>query len=135
MRVVPGSQLTLELQPDLLRRYSTLRQCVHHVALNYPRGMKALAAECDLSESELSRRLNPSPNDPRSLDVNLMTQIMDVTDDYTPVHWLVARFLRDPEGRVNAAVEQLAQMVPHLMTLLAEAGISKPAGKRNGGRG
>lgn len=123
MRVVSGTQLTLELQPDLLRRYSTLRQCVHHSALNYERGMKALAADLDLSESELSRRLNPSDGDNRSCDVNLMVQVMEKTSDLTPLHWLMARFLRDPETSRQAAVQQLAQLMPHIATLLAEAGV------------
>lgn len=58
MRVVSGTQqLTLELQPGLLQRYSTLRQCLYHTALNYTRGIKSLAADLDLSESELTRRL------------------------------------------------------------------------------
>jgi hypothetical protein len=32
MRVVSSNQLTLELQPGLLQRYTTLRQCVYHTA-------------------------------------------------------------------------------------------------------
>lgn len=130
MRVVAANQLTLELQPDLLQRFSTLRQCVHHTALNYPRGMKNLAADLDLSESELSRRLSPSENDNRSCDVNLMVQIMDLTQDYTPLHWLMARFLRDPDARKQAAVEQLAQLMPAIATLLADAGVTSPKGAK-----
>lgn len=122
VRITASTQLTLELQPDLLRRYSTLRQCVHHTALNYPQGMKNLAAECDLSESELSRRLNPSEGDHRSCDVNLMVQIVQHTGDLTPLHWLMARFLRDAETRRGAAVDQLAQLLPQIATLLADAG-------------
>lgn len=130
MRVVAANQLTLELQPDLLRRFSTLRQCVHHVALNYQHGMKNLAADLDLSESELSRRLSPSENDNRSCDVNLMVQIMERTGDATPLHWLMARFLRDPDVRKQAAVEQLAQLVPEIVSLLADAGVSTKVARR-----
>lgn len=125
MRVATNTQqLTLELRPDLLRRFSTLRQCVHHTALSYSRGMKDLAADLDLSESELSRRLNPSEDDKRSCDVNLMVRIVEVTGDQEPLHWLMAKFLRDAESTKQAAVQQLAQLMPHIATLLAEAGAS-----------
>lgn len=127
MRVVSGTQIALELQPGLLQRYSTLRECVHHSVQNDPRGPKSVAADCDLSISELSRRLNPSEGDPRSCDVNLMVQVMDSTGDLMPLHWLMARYLRDNETRRNAAVDKLAQLVPEIAALLAEA--RAPAGK------
>lgn len=106
------------------------RQCVHHTALNYSRGMKCLAADCDLSESELSRRLHPSDGDNRSCDVNLMVRIVEVTGDLTPMHWLMAKFLQDTETRRGAAVEQLAQLMPQIAALLADAGVPAKAGRR-----
>lgn len=132
MRVVSSTQLTLELQPDLLKRYTTLRQCVWHTVMNYPRGPKALAADLDLSESELTRRLNPSENDSRSCDVNLMDQIMVLTGDLTPLQWQMAKHLRDQEAKRAAALDQVAGLVPHLVQLLADAGVSAPtkAGRR-----
>ncbi|MGE0521391.1 MAG: phage regulatory CII family protein [Candidatus Binatia bacterium] len=105
------SQLTLELNLGLLQRYRTLRECVHHTALDYPRGMKALAAECDLSESELSRRLNPTDGDKRSCDVDLAVTIMEVTGDLRPLHWLIAKFIPSEQDRRQAAVDTLAQML------------------------
>jgi len=130
VRVVSGTQLTLELQPGLLQRYTTLRQCLYHSAMNYTRGIKALAADLDLSESELTRRLNPSEGDPRSCDVNLMVQIVDATGDLTPLHWLMARFLRDSETRKQAAVDQLAILLPQIATLLADAGAPAKGARR-----
>lgn len=131
MRIVSNTQqLTFELQPDLLRRFSTLRQCVHHSVLGYERGMKALAADLDLSESELSRRLNPSEDDKRSCDVNLMVRIVELTGDLMPLHWLMAKFLRDAEASKQAAVQQLAQLMPHIAQLLVEAGAPPAKGTR-----
>lgn len=130
MRVVATNQLTFELQPGLLQRFASLRDCVQHTVLNDPRGMKAVAADCDLSLSELSRRLNPSEGEPRSCDVNLMVKVMESTNDYSPIHWLMAKFLRDSEARKSAAVEQLAQFMPVIATLLADAGVAMPKGAR-----
>lgn len=130
MRVVSGTQISLDLQPGLLQRYATLRECVHHSVQNDPRGPKAVAADCDLSVSELSRRLNPSEGDPRSCDVNLMVQVMDSTGDLMPLHWLMARFLRDRETKRAAAVDQLAQLMPQIAALLADANATAGKGRR-----
>lgn len=126
MRIVSENQLTLELQPSLLRRFSTLRQCVHHTALNYPKGMKELAADLDLSESELSRRLNPSEDDKRSCDVNLMVRIVEITGDLAPLHWFMAKFLHDAELHKQQAMNALVQMAPQMLALFAEAGLVPP---------
>ena len=125
MRVVSGNQLTLELQPGLLRRYGTLRECLNHSVLNDPRGIKAIAADCDVSVSELTRRLNPSDGDPRSCDVNLFVQIMASTGDATPLHWLNAKFLTDDRARHQSAVDQLHRLLPQIASLLADAGKHK----------
>lgn len=116
------TQLTLELNLELLQRYRTLRECVHHVALDHPKGMKSLAAECDLSPSELTRRLSPSDGDPRSCDVDLMVRIMEATGDVRPLHWLVARFVPSEADRRSAAVDELTAILPRLAELLAAAG-------------
>lgn len=131
MRVVAGSQYTLDFQPGLLRRYTTLREVVHHSVLNDPRGIKAVAADCDISVSELSRRLAPTEGDPRSLDVNLFDAILASTGDMTPLHWLNAKHLADAEARKRAAIETLGRVLPELTELLAQAGIQP---KRGGGR-
>lgn len=123
MRVVSGTQLTLELQPGLLKRYSSLRQCVYHTAMNHHEGIKQLAADLDLSESELSRRLNPSEGDNRSCDVNLMVQIIEKTGDLTPLHWLMTKFLRDEETNRQAALSKLQQLAPSLVDLFVDAGL------------
>lgn len=124
------AQLTLELQLGLLQRYRSLRECVHHSCLNDRRGLKAIAADCDLSVSELSRRLHPAEGDPRSLDVDLLVQIITSTGDLTPLHWLIARFLPSDETRRQAAVDQLSQLMPRLAELLAAAGGDPRKGAR-----
>lgn len=123
MRAVSGNQMLLELQPGLLRRYTTLREAVHHSVMNDPRGMKAVAADCDLSVSELSRRLAPSEGDPRSLDVNIFDAILASTGDLTPLHWLNAKYLADAEAKRHAALETLGRVLPEITQLLVDAGL------------
>lgn len=130
MRVVAASQLTMELQTDVRRRFAMLRDCLHWTVLNDPRGIKAVAADCDLSVSELSRRLHPSDDDPRSCDVNLMVRVMHSTRDLSPLHWLMAEFLQDEETKRKAAVDQLSTLMPQIAALLAEAGANGKGGRR-----
>lgn len=130
MRVVTANQLTLELEPGIRQRFSTLRECLHWTALNDPRGIKAIAADCDLSVSELSRRLHPSDDDPRSCDVNLMVRVMHSTRDLSPLHWLMAEFLQDEATKRRSAVDQLSNLMPQIAALLADAGATTKAGRR-----
>lgn len=130
MRVVAASQLTLELQSDVRQRFGSLRECLHWTVLNDPRGIKAVAADCDLSVSELSRRLHPSDDDPRSCDVNLMVRVMHSTRDLSPLHWLMSEFLQDAETKRRAAVDQLSTLMPQIAALLADAGAPAKAGRR-----
>lgn len=120
MRVSQGNQLTLSLEPGLLQRYKSLRACVHHSVMNDPRGDKAVAADCDLSASELSRRLNPSPGDPRSLDVDLFVEILSSTGDLMPLRWLIARFTPDDSMRHAAAIQKLERLMSEVATTLHE---------------
>lgn len=125
MRVVAASQLTLELHTDVRRRFGTLRECLYWSVLNDSRGIKAVAADCDISVSELSRRLHPSDDDPRSCDVNLMVKVMHSTRDLSPLHWLMAEFLQDEDTKRRAAMDQLSQLMPQIAALLAQAGAAE----------
>lgn len=124
MRVVAASQLTLELQSHVRQRFGSLRECLHWTVLNDPRGIKAVAADCDLSVSELSRRLHPSDDDPRSCDVNLMVRVMHSTRDLAPLHWLMSEFLQDDDTKRRAAVDQLSTLMPQIAAPLADAGVT-----------
>jgi hypothetical protein len=121
MRVVSGSQLTLDFEPSVRQRFGTLRECVYHAALADPRGIKAVAFDCDKSQSELSRCLNPSADDPRSCDVNLMVDVMRSTKNLAPLQWLLAEFVPDEDSRRLAALSQLEQLLPTLTGLVSEA--------------
>jgi len=130
MRVVAGPSLTLDLEPGLLQRFPSLRDCIHWSVLNDRRGPKAVAADCDISASELARRLSPSDGDPRSCDVNLMVRIMQSTGDLTPLYYLMALFLTDEDTKRRASLDRLNQMLPEIAQLLASAGVKPKQGRR-----
>lgn len=129
MRVVASSQLSLTFEPGIRQRFPTLRQCLHHVVLSDPRGIKSVAADCDLSESELSRRLSKKgENDPRSCDVDdVLVAVMHSTRSLLPLQWLAAEFGQDDDSRRAAAVTTVEGLLPQLQMALAEM---KRAGRR-----
>lgn len=121
MRVVAGNQLTLDFEPSVRQRFPTLRQCVHYTVLQDPRGIKQVAADCDMSESELSRRLSKrKPGSPRSCDVDLMVAIMRSTRNLLPLQWLIAEFVPDDRSRQAAAIASVETLLPQLQGALAD---------------
>lgn len=120
MRVVAGSQLTLDFEPSIRQRFQTLRQCVHFAVLEDRRGIKAVASDCDISVSELSRRLAPTEGDPRSCDVDLMVAVMRSTGSRLPLQWLIGEFVPDEQSRHSAALTTVELLLPQLQAALAE---------------
>jgi len=112
--------MTLDFQPSVRARFPTLRQCVHFVVLEDPRGIKAVASDCDVSVSELSRRLAPTDGDPRSCDVNLMVAIMKSTKSQLPLQWLIGEFVPDDQTRLSSALSTAEQLLPQLQTAIGE---------------
>jgi hypothetical protein len=120
MRVLAGNQLTLDFEPSVRQRFPTLRQCVHYTVLQDPRGIKAVAADCDLSESDLSRRLAPKKKgSPRACDVDLMAAIMRSTKNLLPIQWMLAEFVPDDRTRQAAALSTVETLLPQLMAAVA----------------
>lgn len=120
MRVVAGSQLTLDFEPSVRQRFQTLRQCVHFIALDDKRGMKAVASDCDVSVSELTRRLAPTEGDPRSCDVDLMVEIIRSTKNTLPLQWLLGEFVPDDRSRHATALATVELLLPQLQGALSE---------------
>ena len=132
MRVVAGTQLTLDFQPSVRARFPTLRQCVHFAVLEDPRGIKAVASDCDISVSELSRRLAPTEGDARSLDVNLMVEVMRSTGSLLPLQWLLGEFVPDEKSRLVTALSAAESLLPQLQTVISELQRGRDGGSKRG---
>lgn len=85
--------------------------------------MKALAADMDMSSSDLGRRLAPADGDPRRLSVDDMVRLIDATGDLSPIYWLVERFAIDADQRQARAQAELAKLLPSLVALCRQAGV------------
>ena len=117
--------MTLQLDDSVLQAHRSLRDCV--AAGVYRRGLKAVAADLDLSPGNLSVALSDDPH--RKFSVDELERYIQTTGDKTLVYYLVAKYLGD-EGaaRDHALAEVLAQL-QHLPQMLAAAGVAPIKGK------
>lgn len=119
-----ASQLTLSFEPGLAERHKSLLGCVREAVYRSKKPLKAIAADMDLSESSLSRKLSEHPDDRRLFGVDDLEAAIVSTGDVTPIYYLVEKYLQDPEHRKAAAAEQLAKLLPDLIALAKEAGVA-----------
>lgn len=123
-------QHSFDFTPGLTVQFPRLRDVLCAAVYGSRGGLKGVAADLDCSPSELSRMLNRDQDDPRALDVEKMVGIIESTDDNRPVQWLIERFLSNPEARRATAAAQLAQLMPALLELAAQAGVTTAKPRR-----
>jgi hypothetical protein len=114
-------QLSIPLGVSLISQFPEWRDMVRAAVYDCGRQLKAVAADLDLTSSELSRMLAHNPVDPRYFPLERLPELISVTGDKRPVLWLVERFLDDPEQRRSHAVDRIGALLPELVALMKEA--------------
>ncbi|WP_367126143.1 hypothetical protein [Ralstonia sp. CP] len=112
-------QLVLDFEPGLTERYSSARDVV--ATGIYQRGLKRIAIDLDMAPSNLSVQLSDDPS--RHFSLDSAERYMEKTGDYTPIYYLVEKFLGDKRNGKQAALEQIQALGPELLALLKKAGI------------
>lgn len=118
-------QYTLNFEPGLTERHRSLLDCVRESAYSFRNPLKTIAADMDLSESDLSRRLRNDPTDKRSFSICDLEKFISATGDVTPIHYLIEKYLQDPEHKRARALDQLASLMPIVESLLKSASAGK----------
>lgn len=108
------SQLTLDFEAGLSTCYSTGRELLQERVHMQGRQQKAIAADMDLSPSQLTRKLAQSPNDSARLTLDDAELFMTVTKDFKLVEYWIDRFL------VNAQLSELDQLKAKIAELEAQ---------------
>lgn len=116
-----SQQMTLNFEPGLAERHKSLLECIRERAYSSRNPLKTIAADMDLSESDLSRRLRNDPNDKRSFSVGDLERFIAATGDVQPIYYLIEKFLQDPSHKRAAALDGLAKMLPTIQALLSQA--------------
>ena len=119
------SQLHLDFTPGLTERFATLHDCVRACVYTNAKPIKTIAADMDMSPSDLSRKLGNNPDDPRRLTVGDLEAYVQTTGDVTPVLYLAQKFCADSEMKQREALTALANMAPQIQALLKAAGVAK----------
>lgn len=110
-------QHTLNFDPGLSERWRSLKACVRERVYAHIKPLKTIAADMDLSESELSRKLADNPNDPRNLSCDDLEAYIAKTQDVTPILYLVEKYAVNPDVKRAYAAAELARALPEILAL------------------
>lgn len=121
--VVSGTahQMTLDFQPGLAERHASALDCVRECVYTQRNPLKTIAADMDLSQSELSRKLSGNPDDSRRFTLDDLERFIAETGDVTPIYYLVEKYLEDDSVKQQRAMAELVKMAPQLAALLKQA--------------
>ncbi len=117
MATVSKQQLSLDFEAGLAERHRSLKACVRERVYGHVKPLKSIAADMDLSETELSRKLSENPKDTRDLTCDDLEAYVRSTGDCTPIFYLVEKFAVDPEVKRAFAAAELAKALPELLAL------------------
>lgn len=104
-------QLTLNFDAGLTEAYETCREYVAYRVHHQGKMMKAIAADMDLSPSDLTRKLAQSPNDSRRLTLDDLERYISVTKDVEPIKYLIEKYLADTKDEKIKALEAELKML------------------------
>ena len=122
------SQLTLNFDPALHERFTTLRAFVAYRAqAGVAKPMKAQAADMDMAPSTLSRKLNPGEGDTQRLNLDDFEAWLRSTGDAAAIlGYLASKFLDSNEHRQQVLIQTVEQRLADLTLLLPALKAAQP---------
>lgn len=118
---VHSNQLTIDFTPGLSERHESIMDCIKECAYSHRNPLKTIAADMDMSQSELSRKLGNNPDDPRKMSVEDLVRFIRATGDVTPIYWLIETFMQDEQAKQQRAMAALAKQMPQILALFKQA--------------
>ncbi len=115
-------QLSLNFEPGLSERHKSLKGCVRERVYSHLKPLKVIAADMDLSETELTRKLSENPNDTRRFDCDDLEAYIEATGDHTPIYYLIEKFAVSTEAKKAYAAAELAKALPGILALAKQLG-------------
>lgn len=121
-----ANQLTLELEPGLVERYGSLRECM--TACVYSRGLKRVAMDLDKAPGNLSRMLAGEGG--YHFSIESMERYVQSQGDLTPIYYLIARYMGDQAAAEGVTLRRVEDLMQEVAALMAQSGQrKKPAGR------
>lgn len=119
MTSVSTSQLTLNFEPSLPERWSSLRGYLAHRAQLQQKPLKVIAADMDISPSTLTRKLNPAEGDTQRFNLDdLEGYIQSTGDVHSVIEYLAAKYADNDDARKARTLAKVESMLPELAALL-----------------
>ena len=118
-RQAAKAQLTLDFEPGLTDRYPTAMDCLRASVYGSRAPLKTIAADMDLGESALSRKLAQNPDDPRRFSVDDLERYIGATGDTSVVEYLAVKYLQSDDHRRQQALNTATRLLSELAPLLA----------------
>ena len=119
--VSSSHQMSIDFEPGLAERHQSALDCVRECAYTHKHPLKTLAADMDMSQSELSRKLAHNPDDPRRFTLDDLEKFLTATGDMTPIYYLVEKYLENSDLRQRRALAELVKLAPQLAALIKQA--------------
>lgn len=116
-------QLSLDFTPGLTDRFPTITEAARHAAYASSKPLKAIAADMDQSQSDLSRKLSANPDDVRRLSAEDLVALIHSTGDMTPIYWLLEKFHLDDQQKMQRAATEFMKQLPATLALLKQMGV------------
>lgn len=119
-------QFTLDFQAGLTERFPRWEDTLTHAVYSSRLGLNGVAAKCDQAPSDLCKRL--AGDETRPLRAKDVLGVLDATQDFTPIYWLLERFLKDPNARQQEALARLPGLMAQFEATMEQLKV-KPAGR------
>lgn len=116
-------QVSLNFEPGLAERWRSLKACVRERVYAHIKPLKTIAADMDLSESELSRKLGDNPGDPRNFSCDDLEAYISKSGDVTPIFYLIEKYAVNPEAKRAYAAAELAKALPEILALAKQLNV------------
>jgi len=113
-------QIELDYSGSLLEQFPDWQDVVKASVHGCGKPFKNIAADMDMSTSELSRRLSENPNDTMKFQLYRLDDLLNATGDLRPVFWLVEKYCQDTAAKQKQALNDLVGIMPHLHDLLKQ---------------
>lgn len=118
------SQLTLEFEPGLTERFSSLREVM--TAGVYQHGLKRVAMDLDKAPGNLSRMLAGEGG--YHFSIELMERYIQTQGDLTPIYYLIARYMGDQAQSEAATMRRVEDLMAQVAALVGQVqSTKKPA--------
>lgn len=124
-RTTSASQLSLNYEPGLASKFRSLRRVTAQVV--YQHGLDRCAIAADESPGNFSKSLgdrSQGDTTARRFDLDALEAVLAETGDYTPIYYLIDKYLHDDQAKKDQAIAQLGALLPNLRELLKQAGVA-----------